>query len=69
MCRIPKTLAEEAWIEIIRESRKDDTWTPCNSTRVCSRHFPESSYLPEVIGSPHRLHEKAIPVEGSHKNN
>jgi len=69
MCtyRIPRSLrlVEEAWIEIIRESRKDESWVPNKSTRVCSRHFPDSSYRVEVEeGAPRRLLENAIPLEG-----
>jgi len=64
---IPKTLAEEDWIAIIRESRKDETWVPINSTRVCSRHFPDSSYKISPKGL-RMLMYKAIPVEGTPYN-
>ncbi|KAL0861259.1 hypothetical protein ABMA27_008821 [Loxostege sticticalis] len=58
-------VAAQKWIEQIRLSRNDPTWTPSEYTRICSAHFLESD-LYNTNGGYVRLHKHAYPVKTTH---
>ncbi|XP_049524146.1 uncharacterized protein LOC119453496 isoform X2 [Dermacentor silvarum] len=50
----------QRWIDFVRASGRGDTWTPRESSRICSRHFAPSCYKEH----PARLAQLGISTKG-----